>query len=135
MSERSKEVVRGYFEELDRVRGLPVAWVTDDFVFRVAGMEPKDRETSETFAREFFATIPDLQHPLDEVIAEGDTVAFRCRYEGTHTLEVMGAAPTGNKIDYTGIGFMRVRDGKVAEFYVSPDAVTFMRQLGLLPAA
>ena len=45
----------------------------------------------------------------------------------------MGAAPTRNKVSFQGIGFIRVADGKVAEFYVSPDRMSLMQQIGLLP--
>jgi predicted ester cyclase len=132
-SEKSKEVVRKYLSELDRLRTLPLDLVTEDYKFHVAGWEPivgKDKIAGFTAA--FFQSIPDLMHPLDEMIAEGDRVAFRYHYEGTHTKAVMGEKPTGNRINYTGMGFMRVRDGKVCEFIVSPDRITFMKQLGIL---
>lgn len=133
MSESSKAVVLEYFRRLDTDRRLPLDLVTDDFVFHIAGTEPQELSVAEPFSRAFFATIPDLMHPLDEVISEGDTVAFRYHYEGTHTQEVIGAAPTGNAINYQGMGFMHVRDRKVSDFYVVPDRVTFMKQLGQLP--
>jgi len=44
-----------------------------------------DMEATKQFAAMFFNALPDLSHPLDELIAEGEKVAFRCRYEGTHT--------------------------------------------------
>jgi predicted ester cyclase len=134
MSEESKAVVRRYFEELDRGRAHPVSLCTDDFAFHVAGFPQMDLAASVEFAKIFFTGLPDLRHPLEEVISEGDTVAFRCRYEGTHTAELMGAAPTGNKVSFQGIGFMRVADGKVAEFFVSPDRMSLMQQIGLRPA-
>jgi predicted ester cyclase len=33
-----------------------------------------------------------------------------------------------------GVGVMRVSNGKVAEFWVSPDRMTLMQQIGALPA-
>ena len=66
-----------------------------------------------------------FSHPLDELIAEGENVAFRCRYEGTHTgAEFMGVQASGRRISITGVGVMGVTDGKVAEFWVSPDRMT-----------
>ncbi|MCM4083449.1 ester cyclase [Paractinoplanes hotanensis] len=130
----SKAVVRQYFEVLDRVREHPVSMCTDDYKFTVLGSPTIGLQESIDFGKVFFEGIPDLMHPLDELIAEGDTVAFRYHYEGTHTRELIGAPPTGNKIHYYGMGFMRVRDGKVSEFIVSPDRVTLMQQIGLLPA-
>ncbi|GGM82180.1 ester cyclase [Dactylosporangium sucinum] len=132
-AEASKAVVRQYFELLDRGREHPVSMCTDDFKFTVFGFPTIGLQESIDFAKIFFDGIPDLTHPLEELIAEGNTVAFRYRYEGTHTVELMGAPPTGNQILYYGIGFMRVVDGKVSEFIVSPDRVTLMQQIGLLP--
>jgi len=134
VAEESKAVVRQYFEVLDRDRAHPVSMCTDDFTFSVYGFPTIDLAESVAFAKTFFDSIPDLMHPLDELIAERNTVAFQYHYVGTHTRELLGAAPTGNEIFYHGMGFMRVRDGKVSEFIVSPDRVTLMQQIGLLPA-
>jgi predicted ester cyclase len=133
VAEESKAVVRRYFEYLNGQLAHPRHLCTDDFVMNVAGVPPVDLEAAIPFSRVFFEGIPDLQHPLDELIAEGNTVAFRYHYSGTHTGELLGAKPTGNKIEYQGIGFMTVRDGKVSSFTVSPDRLTLMQQLGLLP--
>ena len=81
----------------------------------------------------FFNALPDLSHPLDELIAEGDKVALRCRYEGTHTGELMGVPPSGRRVSAVGIGVMRIVDDKVAEFWVSADRMTIMQQIGALP--
>ena len=134
VAELSKAVVLRYLEVLDRDRTHPVSMCTDDFKFSVFGFPTIDLAASIEFSKIFFEGIPDLMHLPDELIAEGNTVAFRYHYEGTHTRELLGAAPTGNKIHYNGMGFMRVRDGKVYEFIVSPDRVTLMQQIGLLPA-
>jgi predicted ester cyclase len=76
-----------------------------------------DLEATKQFAAMFFNALPDLSHPLDELIAEGEKVAFRCRYEGTHTgAEFMGVQASGRHISMIGIGVMRVTNGRVAEF-------------------
>jgi len=134
VAEESKAVVRQYLEVLDRDRAHPVSMCTDDFKFTVYGFPTIDLTESTAFGKIFFDGIPDLMHPLDELIAEGNNVAFQYHYVGTHTHELLGAPPTGNKIHYYGMGIMRVRDGKVSEFIVSPDRVTLMQQIGLLPA-
>lgn len=135
MSDHSENVVRQYFSELDRGRGTPAHMCTDDFVFHVAGFALMDLAAAVEFGQIFFVGLPDLMHPLEHVIAQGDTVAFRCRYEGTHTAAFMGAPATGNAVSFQGIGFMRVASDKIAEFWVSPDRMTMMQQVGLLPSA
>jgi predicted ester cyclase len=135
MSEHSKQIVRRYFEELDRTKASPIDLIAPGFTFQAAGFPPMDLEATKEFTELFFSAFPDLKHPVDELIAEGDTVAFRCRYEGTHTGEdFMGVAATGRHFSAVGAGVVRVLDGKVAEFWVSPDRMTIMQQIGALPA-
>jgi len=87
---------RRYFEELDRRKGTPVDLCGDSFTLCVAGFAPMNLEATKQFAAMFFNALPDLSHPLDELIAEGDRVAFRCRYEATHTgAEFMGVQASG----------------------------------------
>jgi predicted ester cyclase len=47
----------------------------------------------------------------------------------------MGVAPTGNTVSAAGIGMIRVVDGKIVEFRVSPDGMTIMQQIGASPTA
>ncbi|MCY1138096.1 ester cyclase [Actinoplanes sp. Pm04-4] len=133
MSEQNKQIVRNYFEELDRGRTTPVHLCTEDYQFHPAGFPTMDRNGVKAFGNAFFAGMTDLRHPLDELIAEGDLVALRCRYEGTHDGELLGVPPTGNRVSAVGIGVMRIADGKIAEFWVSPDRATILQQIGALP--
>jgi steroid delta-isomerase-like uncharacterized protein len=133
VSEQNKQVVRRYFDRLDRQRATPVDLCTPDYTFRLAGSPPMGLEAVEEFTEAFFTGMPDLQHPLEELIAESDKVALRCTYQGTHTGGLMGVPPSGRTVSATGIGVMRIVDGKVAEFWVSPDRMTIMQQIGAIP--
>ncbi|GAA1881265.1 ester cyclase [Asanoa iriomotensis] len=130
MSEENKNIVRRYFEELDRCKATPEEWCTPDFAFHAAGFPTMDLAAVKQFTDGFFAGMADLRHPLEELIAEGDKVALRCRYEGTHTGELLGVPASGQTVCAVGIGVMRIADGKVAEFWVSPDRATILRQIG-----
>ena len=134
MSEHSKHVVRRYFEELDRTKASPVDLIGPGFTFQAAGFPAMELEDTQRFTDMFFSAFPDLTHPVDELIAEGDTVAFRCRYEGTHTGEdFMGVPASGRHFSAVGAGVVRVADGKVIQFWVSPDRMTIMQQIGAIP--
>ena len=98
MSEQNKQVVRRYFEELDHGKAHPAHMCTPDFVFHVAGFPSMDLEASKQFAATFYAAMPDLTHPIEELIAEGDKVAFRGRYLGTHTGAFMGVPASGRRV-------------------------------------
>ena len=133
MSEQNKQVVRRYFEELDHGKAHPAHICTPDFVFHIPGFPSMDLDASKQFAATFYTAMPDLTHPIEELIAEGDKVAFRGRYQGTHTGAFMGVPASGRRISAVGVGVFRVANGKVAEFWVSPDRMSLMQQMGVLP--
>jgi predicted ester cyclase len=133
VSEQKKQVVRRYFEELDRAKASPVDLCAPGYTFQAARLPAMDLQGAEQFTKLFFSAFPDLAHPVDDLIAEGDKVASRCRYEGTHTgADFMGVPASGRHFSAVGAGIVRVVDGKVAEFWVSPDRITIMQQIGAL---
>lgn len=135
MSEENKRVVRRYFEELDRRKGTPVDLCADSFTFYVAGFAPMNLEATKQFAAMFFNALPDLSHPLERVDRGGRESGVSLQYEGTHTAaEFMGIQASGRRTSITGVGVMRVTNEQVAEFWVSPDRMTLMQQIGALPS-
>ena len=69
---------------------------------------------------------------MEDVIAEGDKVAARLRFRGTHRGEVQGIAPTGRRVDCTGIVISRMEGGKIAEDWANFDDLGMMQQLGVI---
>lgn len=63
----------------------------------------------------FRKSFPDLHFTVEEVIAEGDKVAYRWTSRGTHRGDYEGIAPTGKTVTSTGITIIRIVDGKVVE--------------------
>ena len=57
----------------------------------------------------------DLKVTVIDAIAEGDMVATRVLYEGIHTGECMGIAPTGKRITFEGLENFKVVKGKIVE--------------------
>ena len=81
-----------------------------------------------------FAAFPDLTFTVEDMVAEGDKVAYRVTITGTHTgRSYMGIAPTGKKIEMRNTSIKRIVDGKLAESWGTLDALSMMRQLGLIP--
>ena len=89
---------------------------------------------------ESYATLrramPDLRIDVDEanMVAEGDQVAAHSLITGTHTgEELYGVAASGKPITWTHSEFVRIRDGKIVERWVSADTLTLFQQAGVLP--
>ena len=86
-----------------------------------------------------WAAFPDLTIAIEQLVAEGDTVALRGVYEGTHlgkmTLPGVGTLPpTGKRFRYAATAFIRVADGKLAEEWGVRDTLAMALQLGALIA-
>jgi predicted ester cyclase len=71
---------------------------------------------------------------IDDLIVEGDTVAIRNTWHGTHEAEFYGVPPSGKQVAVTSVGIDRVTDGLVSEGWGELDMVGMMQQMGALPA-
>ena len=126
------------FEELFNRGNLEVAddLVALDCVNHEAPPEnnrgPESIRATVTMLRSAF---PDLHYTVEELVAEGDTVAGRVTMAGTHLGTFMGIAPTGRPFQQQQIHIVHFRDGKGIEHRAVRDDLGVMRQLGVIPAA
>jgi len=67
------------------------------------------------------------------MVAEGDKVAARVTWTGTHKGEIMGIPPTNKKVTISLITISRIAGGKIVEDHGQFDALGLMRQLGAVP--
>ncbi len=79
------------------------------------------------------AAFPDARATVEQLVAEGDTVAFRFVLRGTHHGIFGGIPPTGKSVTLTGMDFIRIADGKLAELWSNQDTLGLLRQLGAIP--
>jgi steroid delta-isomerase-like uncharacterized protein len=83
---------------------------------------------------EYRAAFPDLRVTVEDLLTAGDKVAHRFTLRGTHSGSFLGIPPTGRVVTVTGIAIDRIAGGKVAESWISLDALHLLRQLGASPA-
>jgi predicted ester cyclase len=88
-------------------------------------------ETNKQLADALLPGIPDMELPIEDVIAEGDKVLVRLRVRGTHGGELMGIAATGRKIDIGVLDLFQFRDGRLIEHWALLDNLGLLRQLGV----
>ena len=136
-----KELVRRYREELWNEGKLKVAdeiIATDcryhiyDPLTTVLGTGP---ERAMKAVLQFRSAFPDLHITIEDLFAEGDRALVRWTFQGTHTGELFGVAPSRMIITIAGMDMYRVVDGKIQEYWVNWDTMGFMQQLGLDPVA
>jgi predicted ester cyclase len=80
----------------------------------------------------FFTAFPDLKGPIEDIVVDGDQVAFRYTDSGTDTGGFFGAPPTGNPVSWTGMTILRVSCGLIVESWAEVDGLSLWRELGLL---
>jgi steroid delta-isomerase-like uncharacterized protein len=81
----------------------------------------------------FLEAFPDMKIEIDQVIGEGETVATRGRFHGTHRGAFMGIPATGKAVNVSYIDFWRMENGKAVENWVQMDLIGLMQQLGAMP--
>lgn len=115
----AKEFIQEYFEALS---GKPK---TQEFIDRyVADPELKQH------ILEAEAAFPSYKLVPHQFVAEGDTVAVRCTFEGTHRgAPFFGVPASGKEIKANGMLFYRVADGRIAEHWMQLDTQALMSQL------
>jgi predicted ester cyclase len=133
-AEGNKRIARRILEEVVEQGNLDAVdeSYTEDAVEHTPMGEFSGRERiKEGFARNRDA-FSDYTVTVDDMIAEGDTVAVRLTERGTHDGELLGIDPTGNAFQHQTMAFLRLEDGKVAEWWVLPDNLGFMQQIGVV---
>ena len=81
----------------------------------------------------FRQAFPDSYFTIEAMMAEGDKVATRKTFHGTHQGEFMGILPTGQQVSMGLIDIVRIADGRVVEHWSMGDNLGMMQQLGIVP--
>ena len=96
---------------------------------------PPGREQIRAFLEGTIASWPDLRLEVAQAVAEDDWVMGRCVVTATHTLAVMGVAPTGKQVVTTFWDLHRFdATGLIVQTWNLMDSLALMQQLGLVPS-
>ncbi len=138
-TEQDKDIIlRGWYEELWNKWNVGAAadLPTSQYVLHAPGNPtPIDRDGAKQVVRMFSTAFPDLQHTVDEMIAEGSAVAIRWTVRGTHRGEFEGIAPTGRRVSVSGMTVHHMVEGKIGETWLAVDNLDLLQQLGVVPAS
>ena len=76
-----------------------------------------------------FAAFSSIEVTIEQLLAEGNLVAVRYVFSGTHTGPFQGRAATGRRIRHTENEIYRIADGRIAESWGEGDWLGTFRQL------
>ena len=107
---------------------------TEDYVQHITG-QPTTTGTEAVRAAIVMSrnSYPDFRLSIDDFVAEGDRVAARWSWSGTHEGDFSGIPPTGKKVSQSGTTFYRLEKGRIAEVWFLGDMMGLMQQLGVVP--
>lgn len=132
-TERNKRLVRSYVSALSSSDRLgPFKYVSR--AFRLSGgilTGDLGLEDAIKWRQEFISAFPDFKIEIGPgiIVAEGDTVAIRVRWTGTHLGDFQGLPPTHRKVDVPICAFFRIRNGLIDRETHLTDSLSLMEQL------
>jgi steroid delta-isomerase-like uncharacterized protein len=92
-----------------------------------------DREGFKEYVSAWRTGFPDIRCDVDDLIEEGDRVAWSVRATGTHQGEFMGIPATGRTVDFDSLNIGDFRNGRGYRHKVLMNDMKMMAQLGVTP--
>ena len=135
----TKDLICRYYEDCNAIMGNTAkfdAMIDTFFAPDFVGHAPTGDTNFEKHKQHrvaLYTAFPDLNWIIEDMIAEGDKVVVRFRASGTQKGAFQGIPPTGRQIIMTGAAIYRIAGGKIAEDWAIMDALSIMRQLGVIP--
>lgn len=76
---------------------------------------------------------PDFHNHVEDLVTDGPSAVARLSYSGTHRGTVLGAPPTGNRVEYDGIAWFTCSAGRIVDGFVLGDIEALRAQLVAAP--
>ena len=119
MSEENKALDRRFIEEVLNQGNLDV----------IDELRTVDVTSTRQRIQMFRTAFPDLRVTIGTQVAEGDWVATRCVFHGTHLGDLMGMPPTGKTVEFQTIAMNRYSNGTSVEEWGIRDMDGLRQQL------
>jgi predicted ester cyclase len=134
MSEENKAIVHNFLEKGNREERTPVELCAPGFTAHIGASPPMNLQAFQQYQVTYFAGFSESSITIEDMVAEGDRVAFRGVVQSVHSAEFMGIPASGKQIAVPVIGIAQLTDGKVVEWWNSPDRLSWMQQIGAIPS-
>lgn len=126
--ESNKEIVRRFYGDVINNRNLDAIdeILTEDF--RHDDVE-LGRDGQRPNVSAFLDAFSDLHNEIAQILAEGDLVAARQVWTGTHDGDFAGVPATNRKVEFGSTAVLQIRDGMIAAAWDRVDVAGLMGQL------
>ena len=132
VAERNKAVVRRWIEAFKAGGDESVSdeLRSPQFVNHSAPPgAPTGPEAGKLAFRAMRAAFPDLHVRIEDMVADGDRVATRQTFSGTHRGEWSGVPATGRRVAWAVIDIVRLEDGLLVDHWAVADLHGLLGQL------
>ena len=140
MSTENKALVQRWFDEVwnrGRAEAIDELLAPDSIVHGLGTGDMRGAAAFKPFHAAYRDAFPNIRIRIDDMVAEGDKVAFRWTGTGSHRGSSLGFAATNRNVQFQGMGIIRVHNGKLVEGWNTFDQLGMLQQLGIvqLPGA
>jgi steroid delta-isomerase-like uncharacterized protein len=109
-------------------------FISPDIVMHFGGGTQQGRDMYLGIVAANMKAFPDLKWTVEDMRAEGDTVAIRYTMTGTHEGPFAGVEATGRAIRAESMAFYRLAHGKIVEERAQLDMLSILQHMGAIPA-
>lgn len=137
MSSQNKSIVHNWVEEVinkQQFDQIETYFAPDYVNHMIPPGQPQGPAGERQLTLMFLSAFPDGRMSIEDDLAEGDLVAGRGTFSGTHQGDFMGIPATGKAINIPIINVLRLADGKIVENWSALDMMGMMQQLGVIPS-
>ena len=131
-TDRNQALFRRYITEVwDRgnLRALDT-FLSPNYQRHISALAPLlNRDDHKQLLQSIRAAFPDMELTVDDVLVDGDRIAFRSTMRGTHLGPFRGFEPTGRPITVCLVDIIRIEDDQIVEQWGGPDLLDLLRQI------
>jgi predicted ester cyclase len=130
--EQNKQIMRRMIEEVWNKGNLLVAeeLFAPEHTSPSAPDLPPGPESVKMLVTMFRSAMPDYHMDIDMIMADENKVVARFVQSGTHVgAPLMGMAPSGRRAEWTEIGVLEIKNGKIVKSWYEVDMLSMIQQL------
>jgi steroid delta-isomerase-like uncharacterized protein len=131
-TEKNKEIVRKIYEDCLNTGKMELLnqFVAEDYVGVAGQVGP---EAFAGLIKELRQGFPDIQWTIEDLLAEGDRVVVRWKWQGAHLGAFRGFPVSQKKFVSTAIVIYQLKANKVVQAWMENDRLGFLQQMEVVP--